>query len=292
MRTILAWIRNRILRREATLHPDALRLAKILESTWPALEHDLRASGVPLNEGEGSSGEASAEGDSGKDNEPSGEGGEGGEGFGEGPSGEGSSDKAPGEGDGELGEGGKRALQAERDARKKAEQQAREALNAHARSLGVEEPEKLSKGKIAEAIKEKQRAQLSKEEAAQDRAREAEEKAAAATQKARRANLLTALAEEQNLMGGKAKAAARLLDGEVEYDDDDEPTNLPDAIKAAKAEYGEDVFKGATPSASVADQGARGGAAQVTESALSSMTPEEIVKAQNEGRLDSLLKGS
>lgn len=67
--------------------------------------------------------------------------------------------------------------------------------------------------------------------------------ATAATDKLRRANLMAALhdAGVQNV-----KAAVRLLDG-VEYDDSDEPKNLDDAVKSAKAEFGEQMFQAIKP---------------------------------------------
>lgn len=125
-----------------------------------------------------------------------------------------------------LGEVGKAALDAERKARRDADKRAKDAET----KLKTLEDEKLSE---AEKLK-----------------REAEEGKAAgvsATEKLRKANLTLALADK-GLTGAKAKAASRLLDG-VEYDEDDEPTNLDVVITAAKAEYGEDMFKGVKPPA-------------------------------------------
>lgn len=122
----------------------------------------------------------------------------------------------------ELGPGGQAALKAERDARKAAEKAAKDE-KARADAL---EAEKLTDTQKLEK-----------------RATDAEEKVTAATEKLRRANLMAALAD-QGLQGARAKAAARLLDG-VTWDDSDEPTNLDDALKTARAEYGDDVFKGA-----------------------------------------------
>lgn len=82
---------------------------------------------------------------------------------------------------------------------------------------------------------------LSEAEKLQKRADEAEAKVSKATDKLRKANLLTALGD-LGLSGAKAKAAARLLDT-VEFNEDDEPTNLAAAVKTASAEYGEDTFK-------------------------------------------------
>ncbi|MGH3029266.1 MAG: hypothetical protein ACRDNE_00590 [Gaiellaceae bacterium] len=164
-----------------------------------------------------------------------------------------------------LGDAGKAALEAERKARREADKRAKEA---------------------EKKVKEHEEAQLSETEKLKKQAEEAEAKVEAATEKARRANLLNTLSDKHELTGAKAKAAARLLDG-VDYSDDDEPTNLDDAIKAAKAEYGEEVFKGATPAAGSADQGARDGAKQL--SSTEGMTQEEIAKALEEGRLNEYL---
>lgn len=123
-----------------------------------------------------------------------------------------------------LGEGGQAALKAERDARKAADKRAADAE------------------KKLQAIED---AKLSDADKAKKAADDATAKATKAVEKLREANLLIALGEH-NLIGAKAKAAAKLLE-DVEYDDDDEPTNLEARIEAATATYGEDIFKGATP---------------------------------------------
>lgn len=86
---------------------------------------------------------------------------------------------------------------------------------------------------------------LSETEKLKKQAEDGAKAAVTATTKLRQANLITALADK-GLAGGKAKAAARLLDG-VEYDDEDEPTNLDVALDAAKASYGEDMFAAGEP---------------------------------------------
>jgi hypothetical protein len=48
------------------------------------------------------------------------------------------------------------------------------------------------------------------------------------------------------MLGPKAAAAMRLIDG-LEYDDQNQPINLDVRIDAAKAQYGGEVFGGATP---------------------------------------------
>ena len=123
----------------------------------------------------------------------------------------------------ELGPGGKAALDAERSARRRAEKQARETRQR----LDALEAEKLSETEKLEK-----------------RAQDGDERAAKATTKLRRANLITALAEV-GLVGTKAKAAARLLD-QIEYDEDDEPSNLGERIAAAKKEFGAELFTVAT----------------------------------------------
>jgi hypothetical protein len=160
-----------------------------------------------------------------------------------------------------LGDAGKAALDAERKARKDAEKAAKEAQAK---------------------LKEIEDAKLSKEEAAAKRAEEAEAKVSTATDKLRKANLISALADK-GLTGSKAKAAARLLD-DVQYDDDDEPTNLDDAIKAAKAEYGDDQFKAVKPKPGDINSGGGGGedrdgpsltADELAAAKAADMTPEE-----------------
>lgn len=82
-----------------------------------------------------------------------------------------------------------------------------------------------------------------------------EDPAAKVTDKLRRANLKAALADE-GITGPQAKAAMRLIDG-VDYDDDDEPTNLADALKAAEETFGKAAVRGTTkPKAPGADGGA------------------------------------
>jgi hypothetical protein len=92
----------------------------------------------------------------------------------------------------------------------------------------------------ADKFDEQQAAGASDLEKANQRAEAAEAKAAKADEKVRHANLLSALADKK-LVGAAGRAAAKLLDG-VEFDDNDEPKNLDDALKAAKTAYGEAVF--------------------------------------------------
>lgn len=140
-----------------------------------------------------------------------------------------------------LGEGGKAALEREREARKKAEREAA-AEKKRADDLAAEK--------------------LSDQEKLEKRAKDGDEAKAQGTAKLRSANLITALADK-GLTGGKARAAARLLT--VEFDDKDEPSNLDDAITAAKAEFGEELFAGATPNGSGDQPPPEGGAPQTPD---------------------------
>lgn len=136
----------------------------------------------------------------------------------------------------DLGPGGKAALEAERKARRDAE---KEAARAKKRADDLEAEK------------------LSDTEKLQAKAARGDELAATATQKLRKANLLLALGAK-GLTGAKAKAAARLLDN-VEYDDTtDEPTNLDARITAAKAEFGDDVFKAAKADSDAKDDAKKG----------------------------------
>lgn len=124
---------------------------------------------------------------------------------------------------------------------------------------------------------------LSETEREKKRADEAEARSSTATEKLRKANLISAL-----VTAGMAnpKAAARLIDG-VEYDDADEPKNLDDAVKAAKAEYGDDLFKPARPVPPGNVNSSEGNdnapppplnADQLAAAKSFGMTPEEYVK--------------
>lgn len=125
-----------------------------------------------------------------------------------------------------LGEAGKAALAAER---KRADDAVKDAAAQRKRADELESEKLTDQQKL------------------EKRAEDGDAALVKATAKIQRANLITALADK-GLMGGKARAAARLL--EVEFDDSDEPKDLDDAIKAATAEYGEELFKGAMPEGS------------------------------------------
>lgn len=153
-----------------------------------------------------------------------------------------------------LGDGGKAALDAERKLRRDAEKQARDA-KARLDALEAE--------KLTETEREKKRADT------------AEAELADARKLVRDANLTQALAA-----AGVAhpKAAARLLDG-VKFDDaSHEPTNLDDALKAAKASYGDEMFKPARPTPAGINPGAGAGGGDGPV-----LTAEELAAAKGQG---------
>ena len=186
---------------DTTLFDEILAEARRLEPFHNAHLARIRATGVPMN----------AEGDGG--------GGEGGEGAGAGAG-------AGGEG-GEGGEGAGGGGGDDDPRVKKA--------NAEAARYRRELREAQKKVEDLEA------AGLTEAEKLKKDAEEGVKRGESGTAKLRSANILLALAEDHGLSGGRAKAAAKLLDG-VEFNDDDEPKNLKDALEAAAKVYGEDVF--------------------------------------------------
>ena len=128
-----------------------------------------------------------------------------------------------------LGEAGIRALVAERERANAAEKKARSAER-----------------KAADLEREK----LSEVERLKADAEEGRTLAATATERLRSANMLMALHGE-GITGQTARAAIKLLEG-VEFNADEEPTNLDARLAAAKAAYGEQTFGGATPPAAAA----------------------------------------
>lgn len=134
----------------------------------------------------------------------------------------------------ELGDKGKAALAREREARKQAEKEARE---------------------MKTRLDALERDKLSDEEKLRRDAEDGKAKEEAGTDKLRKANLLVALAEK-GLTGQTAKAAIRLLD-DVEYDADDEPKNLDEALTSAKESYGEAMFAAGAKPATDTHQGKR-----------------------------------
>lgn len=223
---------------------DVLTLAELERPGWNARLHELRASGVPLNEG-GDDDDAAAAAKKAEE-EAAAE----------------AAAEAARRAEEALGDAGKAALAAERKRARDAEKALKEAQAK---------------------LKEREDADLTETERLKKQVEDAQAKVGNATDKLRRANLLAALADE-GLTGAKAKAAARLLDV-VEYGNDDEPTNLADAITAAKAEYGDDMFKGATPARKPTPTNGGGGredregptltADELAAAKAAGMTPEE-----------------
>jgi len=120
------------------------------------------------------------------------------------------------------------------------------------------------------------------------------QKRADQAQAAAKAQLVQAaiLAEATRQGAVKPEHTHRLLDTEaVTVGDDGQVIGAEDAVRAfleANPEY-----VGSTRASGSADQGARGGGAnQLTRDDLKNMSSADIVKAQSEGRLDHLLKGS
>lgn len=126
------------------------------------------------------------------------------------------SDDAGDDDESKLPDNVKAILKKERDARRKAERKARAAER------------KARQAKPAEDKKPKPKDDTTA--------------ADAVTVKIQRANLKAALADE-GITGKQAKAAMRLLDG-IEYDDDDEPTNLEDVLDEAEEIYGTELIRG------------------------------------------------
>jgi hypothetical protein len=134
-----------------------------------------------------------------------------------------------------LGDAGKAALEREREARKAAEKELKEAQK---------KADDLEREKLSETDRLKKDAE------------DALAKVSGATAKLQKANLLLAVAGKSFT---NPKAVARLLDN-IEFDDNDEPKNLDSRIDAAKAEFGEELFKtGATSSATDDKDDKKGG---------------------------------
>jgi hypothetical protein len=143
--------------------------------------------------------------------------------------------------------------------------------------------------KKAKAFDELQEAQKSELEKAEARAAKAEADAAEAVAKANARLVESAIVAEASKQGASNPALVRKLieTDAVTVGDDGQVAGVEDAVKALLADNPELVGAGsAKPGA--ADQGARGGGAkQLTSTA--GMTPQEIVQARKDGRLDKLL---
>jgi len=131
-------------------------------------------------------------------------------------------------------------------------------------------------------------------EKAQKRAADAEQKAAETAATARQIALEAAIVTEaakKNVVDPDA-VVAMINRQALEFDDNGKPTNVAEAMDSLlKAKpYLVAGAGGARPNG--ADQGARGGANnQLGREALKTMTPEEITKALQEGRLSGVLGG-
>jgi hypothetical protein len=169
-----------------------------------------------------------------------------------------------------LQDAGKRALAREREAREAAEKDAKEQK------------------KRADALEAEK---LSDEEKLKKQAADGERLAAEGTEKIRKANVLVALAEK----GLKAKATYRLLD-DVQFDASDQPNNLDDRIEAAKAEFGEDMFKVITPADDKKQETPEEKAARETKEREANPDlhagPREAADEKEEEMIQNYLKGN
>jgi hypothetical protein len=124
-------------------------------------------------------------------------------------------------------------------------------------------------------LKKREDADLSEAERLKKEAEEGKALATSATEKLRKANLITALAGTDGVVD--AKAAAKLIEG-VEYDTDDEPTNLDARVKALLEEF--PLLKGeATKPKPPGTNGNEGGGDDVKVD----LTAEELAAAKETG---------
>lgn len=131
-------------------------------------------------------------------------------------------------------------------------------------------------------------------EKANERAAQLEREHAEALQQLQDSRLRTAVVTEaakRNVVD--PDAALALLDrANLEFGDDGTPTNIADAMdQLLKARP---YLVGGGRPAGTADLGARGGAVgqgQLTRDDLKTMTPQQIVQARREGRLNDAMKG-
>lgn len=149
-----------------------------------------------------------------------------------------------------------------------------------------------SAAKLAE-IEEANKTELEKE---RDKAAKAEERALKVEAEAKEIRLRSAILAEAAKIDRKivdTDAAIALLDrSTLELDDDGNPTNIAKAMDSL-LEAKPFLVADSGGARGNADQGARGGGGkQLTREDLKTMPSAEIVKAQDEGRLDHLLKGS
>jgi Skp family chaperone for outer membrane proteins len=145
---------------------------------------------------------------------------------------------------------------------------------------------------VKKRLQEIEDADKSELQKAQDRAAELERRATEA-EKAQRETLYEAavIAEAASKHVADPRDVARLLNrADIVFGDDGSPTNISDVVDSLLKAKPYLVTGGAGP----VDQGARGGgvqADQLTRDDLKNMKPDEIVKARQEGRLDTLMQG-
>lgn len=123
---------------------------------------------------------------------------------------------------------------------------------------------------------------------------ESEQRAERARQTAERQLVSAAILMESSKQNAiRPEHMHRLIDtGEITVSNDGSVVGVEDAVKAFLEENPEYVGKQAASGGS-ADQGARGGGgSQLTRDDLKKMSSAEIVKAQDEGRLDHLTGAS
>jgi hypothetical protein len=158
-----------------------------------------------------------------------------------------------------LGEGGQRALAAEREARRAAERRAAEAERELAAARGQNPPPT--------------------DPPPGDPPPRSNSNVAKLTATVRRANLKAALADH-GITGQRAQAVSRLV--HVDYDDEHEPVNLLTALEDAEARYGAEIVRGngATPPASTVTPPPATDAGRRAASQPTNLTAEELGIAQ------------
>lgn len=176
--------------------------------------------------------------------------------------------------DSSLGDAGKKALAEERAARKAAEKEAKRAKELEAELAKLRE----------DAMSEQEKAitQARKEGAAEADAK---------------ANVRIAKSEARALAAGKTRdpeVAVQLLGDLAQFvtEDGDVDTDAMSEALDKLVEQKEYLAVGDRQPVPGADQGARGGnqgASQLSREQLKTMSPEQIMKADSEGRLDKAL---
>lgn len=138
-------------------------------------------------------------------------------------------------------------------------------------------------------LQEAQKTELQK---ATDRATELEKKANAAEARAKDTALRAAIIGEAAKQGADPDVAAALVTPQITFNDSGDPEGVAEAITALLE--AKPFLKADGGSRGNADQGARDGAGanQLGRAALDSMSPDQVTKALNEGRFDTLLRGA